>query len=227
MWQILSYVFLIVSLGCYVYSEVARTASARKGFRLLFILFWAAASIASYPSDSITALVALYCFGLFLSEFIIRPLLRRRVIPPCVRVKDFVRHNVTLTITKIIVVVGFILLIIMAFHDRRFLEFVGPIPAVLWLISVCGFFILALCERTEICANGLWRHGRFHEWGDYKFYRVEAKEGDMIVEFRLSDKSPTLLDRSKRIVVPPENWEAAKRLLEANLLDLSPIAIND
>jgi hypothetical protein len=205
-----------------------------KGFDFLWLSIWSTwGSLAAFDTTwflGLLRLLGIWClisFVIFLSGFIIRPVHRRRTIPPYVRVKDFVRHNAILTIIKIIAVVAFILLIIWVFYDRRFLEFVGPIPAALGLISVCGIFIRDLCERTEICSNGLWQHGRLHEWDDYKFYRVEAKEGDMIVEFRLSDKSPTLLDRSKRMVVPPENWEAAKKLLEANLLDLSPIAIND
>ncbi|MFH0824624.1 MAG: hypothetical protein V2B18_17860 [Pseudomonadota bacterium] len=95
------------------------------------------------------------------------------------------------------------------------------IPFALALITIVGFLVRVLCQRPEICANGLWYDGALHEWNAYESFSAKKEDDKIVVEVYFADELRSLWYPSKRIVVPPGSWEAAEKSLEANLRNLA------
>ena len=227
MWQILGYILFIVGFVSLSRASMSWPASAQKYYNGFWEwLFWIAffSLLCNTPpygpyGGFVFGISCLLVFSFFLSGLFNRPFRRRRIIPPRVRVKGFTRC------LWLIIVTFLALTLLILLSPERFFKWVTHIPAIpfsLLLVSIGGFFIKMLCEPTEICANGLWYEGGLHEWNNYDSFFWRLKDNKIAVDLVFSKDLRTIFHPSKPIVVPPENWEAVKKLLEANLINSTP-----
>jgi len=144
-----------------------------------------------------------------ISNLIAIPILRRRVTPPCIRVRRHraAKYNI---IMSFLVIAFVIFLLIESLHSFRMLLLLGPMIA-----SLIIYNILILFEKIEICGNGVWGYGGLRPWEEYESFYWKWKTKDS-VELRLVSKS---WRRPTRLMARPEDREAVQKLLEANLPD--------
>jgi hypothetical protein len=218
MWQILGYILLVavfVSISCAIVTWTPTAATARKRFESLLSISIPIAFLlqfyGGYP-ELLDPVIFLLIFSFVLSDFLfIRPLLRRRVIPPCVRVRSYIQ-GVRLVMEGAFVLIA---LGLMAYlPPERSTRLPMVISATLGFVSYGVFLIGTVYQRPEICANGVWYDGSFHEWSSFKCFAWREQGDKTVVELVYPEE---LSRPSKRIIVPPENCEAARKLLEANL----------
>lgn len=226
MWEILGYVLFVavfVSISCATVTWAPTAAAARRRFELLFSIATAIALLLCFLGESTeyTELsrpaIFLLTFSFVLSDLLfIRPLLRRRVIPPCVRAKTFTQ-GLWLVIIGLLV---FFVLVLVAFPlpwGRMSLPVL--ISQSLCLVSICGLLISKVRPHAEICANGLWYDGALLEWTRFERFAWREEGDKTVVEVLYSRELWSPVSPSARMIVPPENCQAAKKLLEANLVE--------
>jgi hypothetical protein len=142
--------------------------------------------------------------------------LRRGIISPCVPAKkpQSRDENIVKWAFIIAVVIFSLVVIYNCLHLLKDIRFMGPFAL---LTLVC--FVLALIPGTEICANGLWVDGKLQPWKEYESFVWTGQEDG--VELRLVPNP--LPGCVTRLIVPPEHREVARRILEANLPDLTAV----
>jgi hypothetical protein len=204
---------LLVTFIWFLLGRIVRT---RRTFSVYFWLGMAAWGIAAYlsPHDDYVhnAVVGLPLLFIAVSDVIAGPVWRRRVIPPCVRAKrpESMAGKVFVGIVGIGIIIS---MISDSLHSLSNMLLAGPLTAamIIWVV-------LALFEKIEICANGILVASRLRPWDEFESFAWERK-GNERVELRLRRKSSVW--RWIRLVVPPEDREAAQQILEAHLVDTS------
>ncbi len=148
-----------------------------------------------------------------ISDLIAIPIVRRRTLPPCVRVKDLGYGRIAGIIAVLVVVALWLFSLvtrsIFSLEDNIFLGLI----AVSFIIN----FAIAQFGKTEICRNGVCQNGRLYSWQQYESFAWGKTEDS--VELNLVSESWSY--PSARLMVPPEHREAVQRLLETDLPDLS------
>jgi hypothetical protein len=212
MWNIA--LLLVVSFVLMVFGRIAKKRTMFTVLRLLGCGAWMAAVFLSIGRDYALTILSLLCLFSAVSDAIAVPVFRRRAIPPCVREKRSWRY-VAIVIASYCFGAA-ILIYLMVLESRRSLNFalnMAPLVPALIISAV-----LSLFERTEICANGVLLGSRLSPWEDYESFAWEQKKDDK-VELRLKRKSDVW--QWLRLVVSPENHEAAQKILVAHLPDTS------
>jgi hypothetical protein len=225
MWEILGYILFVaisMSILCAIFVWAPTAAAARRRFDNSFLISFLIGLGVSTVLEVYTELhrfdlIAVICFSYLWSDLLfIRPLLRRRVIPPCVRVRAFTRGWwLVMIVLLVLVLVAF--WVPLTWTSLRRLV----IPGSLYLVTLAGFFIDMVCHPAEICANGVWYNGTLHEWSSFERFAWRGQGDKTVVELEYSKEVQTPF-LSQRITVPPQNREAAKQLLEANLTNSAP-----
>jgi hypothetical protein len=145
-------------------------------------------------------------------DLIAMPILRRRLVAPCIPVKKY-RATIYNIIILFLLFAAIIFAIIVTLRDFMFLPIFGPavVSYIIW-----GVFIVL--GKIEICRNGVWKDERLYSWEDYKYFSWALNPHDNF-ELRLVSKWGSTM----RLVVPLEAREAVSQLLEANLPDATGI----
>ena len=213
MWVIAG--LLLISFALFFFGKIAKTRGITTVLVLMGIAVWWVAVFHTWKEDYTLFFIIL---GFLLlsgpsSDLIAIPILRRRVIPPCVRVK---RHRAGIyNIILLFFVIAFVisLLATESFRSPDMIIFSGLIT-----VSMIIFIILFVFGKIEICGNGVWLDERFYRWQEFEsfYWKGQTKDG---LELRLVSKS--WLCRTTRLMARPEDREAMQQLLEANLPDLT------
>jgi hypothetical protein len=218
MWLIAA--LLLISFGLLVFARIAEKRRMRS-----VLLFWATAAwgVAGLLSgqqgwhDAFWVMLGFLFVFLLLSTLIARPVIRRRVQLPCVRVREPTPARF-FDIIAPFVPIAFAVFMIVAGDSRSF----GRI--LFWGGLMCNELISlldSLLGRIEICRNGLWQNGMLRPWEECQSFSWNWKARHSI-ELTLVTKSEWLGTRwSTRLVVRPEDWEAVRRLLEPHVPDLT------
>jgi hypothetical protein len=207
---------LLISFALLLFSRIAKTRSMSSAFVLLGMAVWSVACFHGWKNNSaLNALVGFPLIFFLICDLIARPILRRRVIPPCVRVRRL-RSDIT-NIIEYFGLFSAIAFVIYLLVTGSLLSF-----GIRWLglaaISIIIFLVLDLVEKTEICGNGIWQNGRLQPWEEYKYFSWKRRTEESI-ELRFVSKS--WISDSTRLTVPFEGRQAVLQLLGANLPDLS------
>jgi hypothetical protein len=209
-------VLFLISFALILFSRIAKKRETGLVFGFLGIAVWGvAAFLAPKNDEAFFAIMGILNASLAFSDLIAIPILRKRVMPPCVRAKKASQS-------------GNIAAIIVSFLFLAFVIFVlvtGGLSGLGWMIflglstvSLIIYLLLLLFDKIEIWGNGLWQCGKFQPWEEYKSFSWKWKTKDSI-ELGLVLKSE--IWPAIRLVVRSEDREAVHQLLEANLPDLS------
>ncbi len=191
----------------FLFGRIGATPTARAVFsRLAITLTFAVAFLVLFGPLKAKLICMHLVAAITLSDFVARPILRQRVIPPCVRVSRLGER-----ILGIVMLVPMPFVFIDFYFEGHFSRWQGP-AALSMLISVTAFLILFSFQRSEICANGLWYNGMLYEWDACESSSWTPQDGQLIVDLKFGKRRNQM-----HLVVPPENREAARQLLEANL----------
>lgn len=162
---------------------------------------------------------------LVIARMIARPILKRRIMPPCVRVKRIERDDGVIVAFSFGVAAG-VFIIVSQWSELSLGSLLDggcfTIFWTYWLVSI-------LFEKIEICGDGVIQTSGFsglHPWEGYASFSWERKTTDG-VELSLVSKSWLSKSTSTtRLLVPPQHREAVQQVLDANLPDLSAIEVN-
>ncbi len=173
-----------------------------------------AAFLARNNDDAYDATIGFAWLSVAIADLIAIPILRRRLIPPCVRVKKASQSGAIAMTVVSFLFTAFVIFLLVTKSLRSFgmMIFMG-----LTTVSIIIYLILGLFEKIQICGNGVWRNGWFSSWEEFKSFSWQWKTKDS-VELKLSYRSwiwPT------RLVVTREDRETVHQLLEANLPEVS------
>jgi hypothetical protein len=212
MWTPLGYALLVVFFLTSLCLRLSSSPFARRALTWSAYIFVIALIHSVEGIQNAPIFLALVLATLALVECIARPIVRRRIVPPCVRVKESSKAD-------IIGIVAWLCLSILIIYLAVVTELV--FASVVSLLLITGFAVLLWRETAEICAAGIWRWWAFHKWDEYKSYSLTTKDENVVVELKPGEKSWGSERLSVRFIVPPEDRETVQRLLEANLPELS------
>jgi hypothetical protein len=204
---------LVVSFVLFVLGKIAKTWGMRTVFVFLALAaawstaWWSFSLGSDYARGALFGSIVLFSA---ISDLIGILVWRRRALPPCVRAKRYQSAA-----AKVITSVCFIALAISLFFSCR--DSLDMLLAGV-AFAVAPFYHLFLFDTIEICANGVREGSRLRPWDDFESFAWERKKGDK-VELRLQRKSEGW--QWLRLVVPPEDREAAQKILVAHLPDTS------
>lgn len=210
MWLIVA--LYVISLPLLLLARIAKTERMKS---VSFCIGGVAAIAAFYLVWKNEAEVwPTFCFALIYlaaSDLIERRNMRRRIIPPCVRVKVLGRD----TAVVIGVVIFFAIFLVMVLKPESWRFSFGWIM-VLGLLTY--FPIQKFFDKVLICRNGVWHSGMLNSWDEYKSFSWFRKATDN-AELRLEGTS--WLSGATRLLVSPEDRESVHELLEAHLPELT------
>jgi hypothetical protein len=229
MWLIAGYVLLVVlllmSFALFLFSRIVEKRmlpafffSGSVLFFIAWLLAWKIECLLAWKIDLTNALGGFLMFFIMAPEVLAAPILRRRVIPPCIRVKTIGRSYVS---TAFIIVCSVCILFSPYFPfvvlemSPTFGNIVSGVGFTATLIILVTFF---LYEKIEICGNGVWQSLVFIPWSEYEAFAWHRKTENEI-ELKLW---PGRI----QLTVPPERREAVYQLLAANLPELNPDGTN-
>jgi hypothetical protein len=201
-------VLLVISFALFLSARITKTR------RTLSVSSWlggaasSAAVFLAWENDYAVTAIGFLCASIVISELIAVPILRRRVIPPCIRVREAGQDGIIMIIAALL----FIAFVVFLLVTGMTLGY-GLITAYMIIIVV-----LRLFKKTEICGNGLWQNRSLQPWEEFRSFSWTGKTEDG-AELRL-DPSLTVLSET-RLLVSPEEREAVQQILEANLPDQS------
>ncbi|MFH0824625.1 MAG: hypothetical protein V2B18_17865 [Pseudomonadota bacterium] len=206
MWQSVGYILIITAFV----SVFCATATGRKRrMNLLLFIVLIAVLVLTFGGHEFVLFTCQWLFAFSLADFLVRLWCRRRIIPPCVKIARFTQGLWLL-------IIGLLQLILSALLYQAELTDIAVTPASLLLVAVAGILGVWYLQ-PEICTNGLWYGGTLYEWNDYDSFSWTVKGDKIVVDIYSSHELRTVFP--KRILVPRGSWEAAKQLLEANLLN--------
>jgi hypothetical protein len=212
MWQTTGYILIIATFFSMLISRIATTSRTNRLFSYLAMgLLTAVLVLTVRPGYVEPASALLVLPAAVLSDIVARLFLKRRTLPPRVRVKSVSRGSEVFIIVLLLFIP--LLLILSVMEASRFAD-MTPNPILLLLVSSVAYLILLLFQKTQICGNGIWLDGTLRPWDAYESYSWTS---DGVVELKPSSRSWLSPSRSVRLQASPENHEAAKQLLEANL----------
>jgi hypothetical protein len=204
-------VLLFISFVLLIFRSNAKTRIMRD---ILFCAAMAIGFVAVFltpkTDDYDSAIMGFLCASIVISELIAIPVQRKRVIPPCVRVREAGQDRIIMIIGALLCIAFVVYLLVSSGRTLRY----GIIPAYFIIIAV-----LRLFEKTEICSNGLWQYGQLQLWEGYDSFSWTRNRDDS-VELALVSKSWIEFPLSW-LTVAPEDREAVHQILEANLPDQS------
>jgi hypothetical protein len=212
MWQATGYILIIATFFCMLISRIATTQRTNRLFSYLAMgLLTAVLVLTVRPGYVEPASALLVLPAAVLSDIVARLFLKRRTLPPRVRVKGLSRISGVFIIVLLLFIP--LLLFLSVVEASRFAA-MTPNPILLLLVSTVAYLVLLLFQKTEICGNGIWFDGTLHPWDAYESFSWTSGG---VVELRPSSRSRLSPSSSMRLTASPENVEAAKRLVEANL----------
>jgi hypothetical protein len=205
-------VLLLMSFALFLFGRIAKSRRMFWVFAFLGLAVWNVALFLTWKNDYVfnAILGSAVMFGA-ISDLIAIPILRRRVIAPCVRVTKL-QGRIANIILPFFFIASIIFFVALSFYSFGMMLLLGPMIA-----SMIIVFILALFEKTDICGNGVWCT-KLQPWEEYESFSWNEKSDDG-VELRLISKS--WIAGQTRLMVSPEDREAVQQLLEANLPDQS------
>jgi hypothetical protein len=215
MWGIA--VLLLTAFALLLFGKIAKKRGTGLVLVCLGMAVWGVAAFLSLRiDDAFIAIMGFLVISGPICDLIAVPILRRRVIPPCVRAKRYQSGiaNIILVFSSFLFIAFAIFLLVTGRLDSFGMIILLGLATVSIIISL----IPLLFQRIEICGNGVWQYGRFWPWEEYESFSWQWKTEDR-VELWLVPKSWTC--PSTRLTVPREDREAVHQLLEANLPDLS------
>ena len=217
MWVIV--VLLLISFTMFALARIARTERMFRVFSLSGLAIWfVVAQLGPKNGLSCSTMMGFLVAAYVISDLVARPIWRRRLMPPCVRVRMPWREGVFVAFISLLGVAFLILLLVTGSNHSSELDlFFGLLVAAMLIELFLQY------GKTEICGNGVWQDGGFQPWTDYEYFswKKKAKDG---VELKLVMKSG--IWPSTRLMVLPEDREAVHQLLTAHLTDLSTADIN-
>jgi hypothetical protein len=220
MWQTYGYVLLVAASVLVFSASIIWTARYQIRFSSWLIYFLFCAPLFAVIESGSDVILGLLLFSSFLSELFTRPILRRRVIPPRVRVTVIPQRSPLCIIVWTVVLLPTIMSALL--YPEESFKWITSVPTILAFASIGGFFIMMLLGYSEICASGLWLNGTLVGWNNYESSSWAMKDKKAVVELAIAGRRPYEFYSSLLLAVPPENVEAAKQLLEANLVDSAP-----
>jgi hypothetical protein len=220
MWVIA--VLLLISFALVLFGKIAKTRGMNLGFFCLGMAVWSVGAWLLLAEKNDSAILVILSFpptSGAIADLIARPIWRRRVIPPCVRVERLSQSGIAMTIVFLLFIAFFIYFLVTeeSLHSFGMIIFFGlmTVPVIICLIQV-------RFEKIEICGNGVWQDGRLWPWAEYESFSWKRKTADS-VELRLVSKS---LSWTTQLMVPPEDRETVHQLLDAHLPDLNAKKVN-
>jgi hypothetical protein len=162
-----------------------------------------------YASSGILGIVGA---SIVISELIATSILRKRVIPPCVRVDP--REDRIVMIIGFCLISGFSIFLLVTRRPSSW----AILNSAIVPVYIITLVVLRLFEKTEICRNGVLQCGRLYPWEDYESFSWKWNR-DHRVELTLVSKSR--VNRVTRLMVLPEDRETVHRILEEHLPDRS------
>jgi ankyrin repeat protein len=221
MWVIA--VLLLLTFVLILFAKIAKTRRMRSVFLCLTLAVWCVVAYQAYlmPYDFYDAFWIFSLPFVFqaIADLIALPILRRRVIPPCVRVR---RTQIYKIVVSFFCIAFGILFVNVSFSSPRMMLFAGIMTA-----SMIIYLILSLSERVEVCGNGVWQYGGLHglqwlrPWEEYESFSWKGETKDSVVLWLVPKSWRSWIFPCDRLLVAPEDREAVHQLLEANLPDLS------
>ncbi len=207
---------LVISFALLLFGRIAKTRSICAAFLVLSGAVWSTAYFFGWRNDTASSVLGVLMgfplISFLITNLIARPVLRRRVISPCIPVR-IIRSGIAYIALILLVALGIFLLVTGSLRSFGMTVFAGLVTT-----SVIIYLILDLIEKTEIWGNGVWQNGSLQAWEDYKCFSWKH-ETEESIELRLEPKS--WIGGSTRLTVPFEDRQAVLQLLEANLPDLS------
>jgi len=162
------------------------------------------------------AVVGFLIMSIAISGLIAIPILRKRVVPPCIRVKGY-RSGIYNIIGSFFAVAFCILFLTESLRSLKMMLLLGP-----FMVSLIILLILILFEKIEICENGVWQWDGLQLWEEYESFSWKWKTQDD-VELRLVSKSWL---GSARLIVPPEAVKPCSNCSKQIYADPSAIRMN-
>jgi len=140
-----------------------------------------------------------------------------RILPRCVRVRRTRLRRLARHMVGVLCWPAVVLLLVYLWTRSVSLEMFSGVGFLSIMITMGANFLPS--EEIEICRNGLLLGDRLRSWEQYEcfFWKGETKDG---VELRLRSKTSDWRSMT-RLVVAPEDREAAQQLLEVSLRDRS------
>jgi hypothetical protein len=218
--------FFLISFVCLILSRIAKDRRRDSPLIYMAVLGFTAVAFLTGGMDIQSAMVVMgfLILSLAVAELIARSILRRRIIPPRVRVQRSNNSNIPLILIGFVVVSSGLYPLIQDFQEILTRRCFGTI--VLYALAMAAFVIIlgfTIFEKIEICGNGVWDRGRLSPW--YEYASFEWHETADRVELKLwSKSSPTA--RPTLLTVPPESRETVQLLLVSNLPNLSETTTN-
>ena len=217
MWLIVALLLIFFALA--VLGKIAEMREMRWVFLFLAMVVWFVIVEFSRNVSEFGPVLGLALLSVAVSDLIKVPIWRRRVVPPCVRVKGLghiLILNIILTLSMFLFIAWLIYsLVTDGWHPFRMTVSLG-------LLTVAGiiWFILILFEKVEICGNGLWQNWKLQPWDRYKSFSWKQNTTDRD-ELRLVPKSELITSNPTRLLVPPEDRETVQHILEPHLPELT------
>lgn len=207
---------LLIAFAMILFSRIAKNRRIRWVLLCLGAGVWSVVSCWIGTRGNDGAFLALLGFPLISaasSDLIALPILRRRVILPCFRVR---RTPLYKTVHSFFLIAIGILILAWSFGSPKLMLW-----SVLVTASIIIYLVLVLSERVEVCGNGVSQYRGVRPWEDYESFSWKGKT-KYGVELWLMPKSwRSWVVPSDRLLVAPGDREAVQQLLEGHLPDQS------
>jgi hypothetical protein len=222
MWVIA--VLLLITFALLVLSKISKTRKMNGVFTLLALAAVLATMLAAWflapRNDNILGAITGFLFiSLTITDVIARPILKRRVMPPCVRVKR-IESRIGRIVPPFLVFSCIAFAIYVMVTGRSWRSFGTSLNMGCLTVWMTYCLVLILFERIEICGDGVLQIGGLQPWDGYESFSWDWNT-PACVELRLVSRS--WLSTSPRLLVPPQDREAVQQVLEAHLPDLSAL----
>jgi hypothetical protein len=167
------------------------------------VLMWLALS-GRFPVFVIVAVILTMVIDYFVR--------RSSIIPPHIRVNEPYHRASALMVFLLI----FIFSVFALFSSSGHISYIRAVAPCFFVLVV--LFLLYLFGRSEICGNGIWHWRKLHTWDEFESYSWTTRDDGAAVVLKQRERfREAFASRFVRLIVPRENSEAAKQLLEANL----------
>jgi hypothetical protein len=213
-------ILLVACFLGFLFQGIEPKPSVSNKFLLLALLIFVPAIYMGACLQGISRLV----FFIFLAaaqpvaELTSRAVRRRRVtVPPRIGVKGPNGKAVCITAFTALMILQSLIIAVVMKEDR----WIDIIPFILVMNSYHAYFIVTRSARSEIYGNGIWFAGQLVAWDKFHSFSRTTKGGKALVELNFAGERPHPYYGSIQLTVPPKNLEAANRLLEANLTNIS------
>jgi hypothetical protein len=207
---------LLIAFASIVYCRIAKNRRMGWISLLLGLAVWSVVFsrfVTPGNDEAFSALIGFIPLSGAIADLIATPVLRRRVIPPSVRVR---RTPIYRTVHSFFYIALGILFVSNSFRS--------PTMMFSWellTVSMIIYLYNVLTERVEVCANGVSQYQGLRPWEEYESFswKRETKYG---VELWIVPRSwRSWVCPSLRLLVAPEDREAVQQILATHLQDQS------